>query len=302
MILPTAEAVINILIGGLLHGGILSILAVGLTFIFGVSRVLNIAHGDFLFLGGATTTLLFSLFSVNPFLSVLIVLPLFAIIGTGFSYLMKKPTSARSPEVVTAASILVTLGLSNLIEGLGTTLSTINGHPYYTVQLFVTGTVDIFGFALNEVLLLSFVAIIGIAVAMSFLVYKTFLGSLMRAAMADREVAIMLGIDTFRISTVTFAIGISLSALAGTVEVMTTNIDANVGLLFTIQALTVIVLGGLASFYGALLAGFLIGVSVAVAEIVLGIIGVQGGAWADAVPLVMLLIILIVRPRGLLRR
>jgi branched-subunit amino acid ABC-type transport system permease component len=100
----------------------------------------------------------------------------------------------------------------------------------------------------------------------------------------------------------TFAIGISLAALAGTVEVMVTNIDASVGLVLTIQALTVIVLGGVGSFYGALLAGFLIGTSVSVTEIILEAVGQQAGIWNAAVPLVILIIVLIVKPGGLLRR
>jgi branched-chain amino acid transport system permease protein len=302
MVLLGVSSIVTVLIQGLLFGGILALIAVGLSLIFGVTRVLNIAHGDFLFLGGVVTSVLFTRYSVNPFLSIILVMPIFAGVGILFSLLMKKPMSARSPEIVTAASVLVTLGLSNVIEGLGGTITSIYGYPYFTVSRFDTGTLYVGGIALSNLLVLALAIIVGISIGMTLFVYRTNLGTVMRAAMTDREVAVMLGISPFRVSMMTFAIGISLAALAGTVEVMVTNIDASVGLVLTIQALTVIVLGGVGSFYGALLAGFLIGTSVSVTEIVLEAVGQQAGIWNAAVPLVILIIVLIVKPGGLFRR
>ncbi len=302
MVFLGPAAIITILLQGLLFGGILSMIAIGLTLIFGVSRVMNVAHGDFLVLGGMITTVLFTAFALNPFLSLFVVIPLFGGVGALFSFLMRRPISAGSAELSLAATVLVTLGLSNLIEGIGTTISSAFNYPFFTVARYNIGAENIFGVSLSNIFILSFITIIIISVAMTLLVYRTSFGGLMRASMQDREVAIMLGADTTRITIITFAIGISLAGLAGTIDVLITNIDPSVGLALTIDALTVVVLGGLGSFYGALIGGFTVGFVTSLVETILEELGQPGSEWGAAVPLVMLILILIVRPTGLLRR
>jgi branched-chain amino acid transport system permease protein len=304
VVLLDATAIVTILLSGLLFGGILSLIAVGLTLIFGVSRVMNIAHGDFLVLGGVVSVVLFDFYYVNPFVGIAIVVPLFAAVGILFSFLMRKPMSARTPELSLAASVLVTLGLSNLIEGIGSRVAPTYGFLFFAISRssFDIGTTNISEIFLSNVLIVSFVSIVAISVGMTFLVYRTSFGALMRASMADREAALMLGADIDRVSTVTFAIGISLSALAGTIYVVVSNVDPSGGLVLTLDALTVVVLGRLGSFYGALVGGFLIGVLTSIVEIILETLGQQSGPWGAVVPLVVLISVLIIRPRGLLRR
>ncbi|HZW56852.1 MAG TPA: branched-chain amino acid ABC transporter permease [Nitrososphaerales archaeon] len=304
MFLLTATDIVTILIQGILFGGILSMMAVGLTLIFGVTRVLNIAHGDFLVLGGITAAILFEAFGLNPFLTLVAVVPLFAVIGVLFSFLMRKPMSSRTAEVGLASSVLVTLGLSNLIEGLGVRIAGLFGYNTFAIpgSALGLGTITIGGVTLTTLLVISFVIIVAISVGMTVFVYRTSFGALMRASMSDREAAIMLGADVSRVSIVTFAIGIALASLGGTIIVMVGSLDPNSGLPFTIDALTVVVLGGLGSFYGALIGGFIIGLSQGIVQVVLTIAGLNGGAWVSVVPLVILIIILIIKPTGLLKR
>jgi branched-chain amino acid transport system permease protein len=304
MVLLGATATATILLQGLFFGGILSMIAVGLTLIFGVSKVLNIAHGDFLFLGGALTVVLFSIFSLNPFVSIIIVVPLFAAVGILFSLLMRKPMEARTQELSTAASVLVTLGLSNLIEGIASRVAPIQGYNFFSIpsSAIHIGSIDVAGVLLDDVFLIAFFTVIIISVAITFLVYRTSFGTSMRAAMADRDVALMLGVDISRVSMTTFAIGVSLAALAGSIDVVSTNLSPDAGLTLTIFALTVVVLGGLGSFYGALLGGFLIGLVTNLVELILIDLNFQGAEWGGAVPLVILIIVLIARPTGLLKR
>jgi len=106
----------------------------------------------------------------------------------------------------------------------------------------------------------------------------------------------------YRVSIVTFAVGIALAAFGGTIVVMIGGLDPTTGLSFTIDALTVVVLGGLGSFYGALVGGFLIGLAQAVTQVVLTLVGLNGGQWTPVVPLVILMAILVIKPTGLLRR
>lgn len=304
MLLLGATDIVTIIIQGILFGGIFSLMAVGLTLIFGVSRVLNIAHGDFLVLGGITTVVLFRALGLNPFLTLLVVVPLFAIIGVLFGLLMRKPMTSRTPEIATAASVLATLGLSNLIEGLGVRLAGVFGYNNFSIPASALnlGSIDIAGVRLTSLLVISFVIIIAISIGMTVFVYRTPFGALMRASMADREVAILLGADVYRVSLITFAIGIALAAFGGTIVVMIGGLDPSSGLSLTIDALTVVVLGGLGSFYGALAGGFLIGLAQGVVQVVLTIGGLNGGQWVSVVPLIMLIVVLVVKPTGLLKR
>jgi branched-chain amino acid transport system permease protein len=301
LVLLGTTAIIGILLQGVLFGGILSLVGVGLTLIFGVTRVLNIAHGDFLVLGGITSVILFSAYGLNPFVSLIIVIPLFAAIGVGFSILMRRPISAKTAEAGLASSVLVTLGLSNLIEGLGLRVVGLLGFSIFSISLGL-GETTIGGITFDNILLISFGFIVSISIIMTYVVYNTSFGALMRASMMDREVALMLGADTNRISMITFAIGIALAALSGTIYVLITSVSADTGLLLTTDALTVVILGGLGSFLGALIGGFIIGLANSTFEIVLTNLGLPGTEWVSIVPLVILIIVLIVRPKGLLRR
>ncbi|MCL5068150.1 MAG: branched-chain amino acid ABC transporter permease [Thaumarchaeota archaeon] len=302
MVLLGGSAIATILLSGLFYGGILSLIAVGLTLIFGVSRVMNIAHGDLVFIGGAVTSVLFANYFLNPFLSIVVVIPLFAGIGALFNFLMRKPIASKSAELSLAASVLITLGLSDIIEGLGAKISSQYNYNCYAVpsSQFSIGSTTLFGAQIDNILAVSFIAIIAISVGLTLLVYRTPFGALMRASMADREVALMLGADTSRVTLITFIVGTALAGLAGTIEAMNTCLAANVGLSLTISALTVVVLGGLGSFYGSLIGGFIIGIVTSVVEIVEAYSGV--GGWDSAVPLLLLILILIARPSGLLKR
>lgn len=302
--LLSATDIVTILIEEILFGGILSMMAVGLTLIFGVTRVLNVAHGDFLVLGGIVTSVLFTAFGLNPFISIAIVIPLFAVVGVALSFVMRRPMASRTTELALASSVLVTLGLSNLIEGFGVRIAGLFGYntfaiPYSALSL---GSFTIGGVTITSVLVIVFVIIVALSFALSLLVYRTSFGALMRASMADREIAILLGADVKRVSMVTFAIGISLAAFGGSLYVLVSSLDPSVGLTLTIDALTVVVLGGLGSFYGALIGGFLIGLAQGVVQVVLTSVGLNGGQWVPVVPLVVLILVLIARPTGLLRR
>ncbi|MGI0079308.1 MAG: branched-chain amino acid ABC transporter permease [Nitrososphaerales archaeon] len=301
MVLLGTTAIIGILLSGILFGGILSLVGVGLTLIFGVTRVLNIAHGDFLVLGGIVSVILFDGLGLNPFLSLLIVIPLFAATGVAFSFLMRRSMSAKTVEASLASSVLVTLGLSNLIEGLALRIVANFGFSIFAISLTI-GTITIVGVTIDDILLISFAFIVAISIAMTYIVYNTSFGALMRASMTDREVASMLGADTNRVSMITFAIGIALAALSGTIYVVVTSVSANTGLLLTTDALTVVVLGGLGSFLGALLGGFIIGIVSSIFEIVLTQLNLPGTEWVSVVPIAILIIVLIVRPKGLFRR
>lgn len=282
-----------LLISGILLGGILALIALGLTLIFGVSGVLNIAHGDFLMLGALAAFWLFKLFGISPFASLLLVAPLFFVAGIGLNFLMGKPMAARSADIGLASSILITLGLSNVIEDTTKfTMSNLLGIIYFPID-YSLGPVIIGSLRIPAVRLISLVLIIVVTVLLRIFITRTRSGKLIRAVMQDREVAIMLGANPRRLTLISFGVGTAAAAVAGVFLTMVTSLDAFSGLPLTVDALTVVILGGLGSFSGALVGGIMIGVARQYTSFY-----VQA-SWAPAASLAILILVLILRPRGL---
>jgi len=302
MVLLGPAAIVTILLQGIFFGGILSLIAIGLSLIYGVSGVLNLAHGDFLVLGGIATALLYSAAGLNPFLSIIVVMPIFAAVGVLSGLLLKKTLSAHTLELSFAGSSLVTLGLSNLIEGLGTPLAASFGYPFFAVRGFSVGSISFLGVTLSDAFVIAFIAVILISILSTLWVYRTSYGRLIRATIQDREAATMLGGDVQKVTLVTFGIGTALASLAGVITILITNLDPSVGLVFTVDAFAVVVIGGLGSFYGSLIGGFTIGFVTSASEVFLEELGQNGSEWGAAIPLLILILFLIARPRGLLRR
>ena len=287
------ETELVVLVSGILLGGILALIALGLTLIFGVSGVLNVAHGDFLMLGALAAFWLFNLFGLSPFIALLVVAPLFFVAGIGLNFLMGKSMSARSPDVALASSILVTLGLSNVIEDTTKfTMSNVLGIIYFPID-YTLGPVIIGSLRVPAVRLVSLFVIIVVTILLRLFITRTQSGKIIRAVMQDREAAIILGANPRRFTLISFGIGTAAAAVAGVFLTMVTSLHPFSGLPLTVDALTVVILGGLGSFTGALVGGLIIGVVRQFTSLYLQT------AWAPASSLIILILVLILRPRGL---
>ena len=275
-------------------------IAFGLTLTFGVSRVLNVAHGDFLVLGSAVSFMLVSVFNLNPFATLIILVPLFLVVGMIFQIGLIRPIVTRSAEKALAASIVVTLGLSMAIEDstsyyLGQAGGWSGGLGYISIP-YNLPAVNIGGFFLPTVRLLSLIAIVAVAALMWYLIAKTYLGKIIRATIQDRETAMTLGANVQTTSAITIGMGVALAAVAGLFYVMITSLSPYAGMSLTVKALTIVILGGLGSLFGSVIGGLLIGV---VESYVAFYIGTE---WAPPVAIFILIVILLVRPSGLFGR
>lgn len=285
-----ASVLAQLTISGLLLGGIYALAALGFSLIFGVIGVLNIAHGDFIMLGGLAAFWLFSLLDFNPLVSLIVVLPVFLLVGFLFERALIRPVIRKSQTELLIASILVTFGASLAIED----VTAYAWGAYSKGVSFFLPSLSVFGVEIPSVRLLFFGIVVMITAVFVYFTRRSFVGKAIRAITQDKEAAEIMGINLSRISQITFGIGTALAALAGVLFVSITTITPYMGIPFTIRLLAIVVLGGTASLAGPLIGGLVLGL----AEILTAFY--VGPEWSSAVSLVILIAILLIRPRGLL--
>src|SRR6266849_3062313 len=270
---------------GLLFGLYFSLVGLGLNLVFGVMRIVNLAHGDFLMLGGFLAFWLFNLYAINPIPAVAVAFALFLLAGLPLYYLLvPRLLAARDPEML---SIILFFGFSQVIEAIATIAFGTSYEP---------GPVTLLGQSFPLAWVASGVAS-ALAVLFIYLyLYRTRLGYLTRAVMVSREEAISTGIDVHRVSAIAFGIGIALAAIAGVfAPFMLGSITPAMGVEVTITSFTVIVIGSLGNPLGTVLGGIVYGISYMFMQSYFS-------SCANLLPYLLLIAILLVRPSGLLGR
>jgi branched-chain amino acid transport system permease protein len=249
--------ILDIIVAGLLLGGIYALIAVGLSMQYGVARVLNIAHGEFIMIGAFITWALFTSFGINPLVSLLISGPIVFVIGfflyrTVFSHLRK---SSPSPEVFEGKSMLACFGLLFIIQNLAILIwgAGIRGYSFMAFPIRFGGVV----FSANRLITLIFAGMI--CVVFYLFLARTRLGKAIRAAAQDANTAGLMGVNINQVLGLCFGFGALMAGLGGTLLSMCYNIQPTMGLEYTMIALIVIVLGGLGSIPGSFLGGLLLG-------------------------------------------
>jgi len=283
-------ALLELTLAGLLLGGIYSLLSIGLTITFGVARILNLAHGEFMMLSALGVYLFFQFTggAFNPFSSLAILAPLFFVSGYLFEKFLVRPLRSKPVEVREWTPLLVTLGVALIIED----LAFITVPREFGVSYSLPPT-KVFGLTLSTTRLSSLALVTGLALGLHLFIRKTFTGKAIRATIQDREGALTMGINVNRISAITFAVGVSLAAAAGAFLIMIRGIDAYVGLPITAKAVAIVILGGMGSILGSLLGALILGIS----EVY---VSFYSPAWSFTVAWAILILILLVRPQGLL--
>jgi len=297
------------LLAGLLFGLYFSLIGLGLNLIFGVMRIVNLAHGDFVMLGAFLAFWLFTLFTINPVAAVPVAFVVLVMVGLPLYYLLvPRLLRARDPEML---SFILFFGLSQVIQAvttiafgtsersipgdqlgraLATVLSVFAGHKV------ATGPVHILGQTFPASCVVSGIASGGAVLLIYIYLYQTRLGYLTRAVMDNRDEAIATGIDVHRVSALAFGIGLGLAAVAGVfAPFMLGSITPAMGAEITVTAFAVIVIGSLGNPLGTVLGGIVYGISYMLMQSYFS-------TWANLLPYVLLIAILLVRPRGLLGR
>jgi len=285
---------LDVLVGGLIIGGIYALVALGLNLQYGLMRVLNIAHGEFLMLGAYVTYSLHTGWGLDPLLTLLVTGPLAFAVGVTLHRLLYARVLAQgeSPEALESRSVLLSFGLLFVIQNLALLVwsADLKGYGYLSRPLPILGAI----FPANRVVAAS----VALAVSLGFYVYlrRSLTGKAIRALMQEPEGAQLVGISLSRLHARCFGIGIAMSAVTGSLISMLFELTPFIGLPYTVTALVVIILGGLGNMLGSLVGGLLLGV--------VETLGVYLAA-SDIRPIVsygVLSLILVLRPSGLFGR
>lgn len=275
-------------VSGLLLGGVYALVAIGLTLIFGVMRILNFAHGDFLMLGMYFAFFLSVMFGLDPYFSALLALPLF--FGLGWlvqSYLIRPVLSA--PENI---QILLTVGLSLFLQNLALFLFS---PDFQSLRLSYGGqTLSVLGVSISYVRLVASLVAVTASVALYLFLTRTDIGKALRACAEERLGSMAVGIHVERMYNIAFGLGTACVALAGILMTPFFYISPQVGLPFTLTAFVVAVLGGLGSLPGALVGGLIIGLIESLGEVLL-----LAPSMKQMATFSVFLLILLLRPQGL---
>ena len=279
------------LILGLLVGGLYGLAAAGLSLTFGVLRVLNVAHGELLMLGGYGTFWLFAIWKVDPFASLLAVGPAMFLLGvllyiTLFRFVVKAHEEARIKN-----SLLIGFGLTLVLHALAIQLWTADERSVTTAY---SGAVLRLGpFAVPLLRLSSLLFAFSILAILHLFLSKTRWGRAIRATAEDWEAAALMGIPVGKTYLLAFALGTALAGIAGGLVSISYSISPSIGMEWTLKALIVVVLAGLGSLFGSFAGGIVLGVAEAMSVVFLG------GPYREVVGLILFLIVLVVRPQGL---
>lgn len=282
------EVFLQSLISGILVGGVYALIGTGLTLIFGVMRVINFAHGDIQMVGMYLTYLLFVHLGIDPFLSVLITFPAMFLFGG----LLQKVFINRVLDALPQNQILLTIGLGLVMSNTAMLIFT-SDYKILTTS-YSSGSMKLGGISVSQPMAISFLITVAVTAALWWFLKKTDTGQAIRATAQDRDAARLMGINVRRMSILAFGLGSALVATAGALISPTYYIYPQVGSVFTLKAFVITVLGGMGSIVGAALGGVLIGIAES-----LGGAYISAG-WKDVVVFVIFLLVLLVKPSGLL--
>ncbi len=281
-LLPT---VYNALVVGVFIGSIYGLIAVGLSLVYGVMRVVNIAHGEFVMLGAFLTFYSWTLFEINPIFSIFIAFVFLFFFGLIIHrYLVEKVIG--KPML---SSLMLTFGISIFIWNTAQAIFTTN----IKAVSYLGGSVSFLGVNISKSYILGFgVAVLLVAALFVFLKFTRW-GKAIRATSQNDEVALICGIDTKKVRTLTFALGAAFAGSAGAVVSMTWFIFPQMGFNYLAKAFAIIVLGGLGSIPGALIGALIYGA----AESLTG--QLLDARTSQLIPFVILATILVIKPSGL---
>jgi branched-chain amino acid transport system permease protein len=282
------------LVLGLLIGGLYGLAAAGLSLVFGVMKVLNVAHGELIMLGGYGTFWLVALLGLDPFASLVLVIPGALLLGVVlyaglFGFVVRADEETRVKN-----SLLIGFGLALALHALAVRLWTADERSVPTPYGGAVFTVA--GLSIPAVRLLSLLLAFALILGLQLLLTHWRWGKAIRATAEDWQAALLTGIDVRRAYLLAFALGTALAGAAGTLVTVAYSVSPSIGLEWTLKALIVVVLAGLGSVLGTFVGGLVLGIAEAASA------AAFGGPYREVIGLVLFVVVLVLRPRGLFGR
>ncbi|WP_341911088.1 branched-chain amino acid ABC transporter permease [Ferrovibrio terrae] len=285
---------VEALLTGITLGGMYALVAMGLTLQYGVARIMNLSYGEILVAAAFAVFWLFTAAGLSPLLGLVLIVPAALLVSWLIYRILLLPLvqRAKTRDALEVDSILATFGLLFVVQGI---MLVLFGGAYYSYS-FLAIPVNVFGvtIAANRLLALAFAAVIGLALYLGLT--RTRAGTALRAVAVDPVAAQLVAIDVRAAAAIAFALGGALVASGGVLVSMFLTFNANIGVVFTMKALIIVIMGGVGNMLGALVAG-----------LILGLTETFVATWIDpgltlAATYTIFLIILLVRPQGLFGR
>jgi branched-chain amino acid transport system permease protein len=273
---------------GLLVGGVYALMASGLTLIFGVMNVINVAHGAFLILAAFLTFSLWSEFGLDPLAAIVITTPAMFAFGWLVYMLTVRPIRKAPPS----SSVLLTFGLALVLEAAMGLIWGNNSHsarPSYFNQSF-----DISGIVLPKAQVFACAVAIAVLACLWWFLLRSWIGRAIRAAAANPQGAMLVGIDIAAVSAITFAVGVGAVGAGGSLVAVLYPFLPGSHYQWIARLLGIIVLGGMGSFSGAIIGALVLGLAETFTQTYVS------AAWATAVPYAIIFLVLLVRPHGIM--
>jgi branched-chain amino acid transport system permease protein len=279
---------------GLLIGGLYGLAAAGLSLVFGVLKVLNVAHGELIMLGGYGAFWLVTLLGIDPFASLVLVVPLSLLLGVVLYWGLFGFVVRADEETRVKNSLLIGFGLALALHAMAVRLWTADERSIPTPYGGAVLTVG--ELSIPVVRLLSLAVAFALIGGLHLLLKHWRWGQAIRATAEDWQAALLTGIDVRRAYLLAFALGTGLAGAAGMLVSVGYSISPSIGLEWTLKALIVVVLAGLGSMIGTFVGGLFLGVAEAASAMAFG------GPYREVVGLVIFIVVLLLRPRGLFGR
>jgi branched-chain amino acid transport system permease protein len=279
------------LVFGLLVGALYGLVALGLSLIFGVTKFLNVAHGELVMFGGYACFWAFTALGVDPFISIPISMLFLFLLGALLYWLVFSRTVKLPEEAKIKNTLLVAFGLSVILQNLALRIFTADERGITTSYAGTAFTV--LGVRFPIMRLASLVVAVFFLVALTLFLRKTYMGKAIRATAQNWEAASLMGIDIHKVYLLAFALGASLAGVAGILVTVNYSIQPAMGLGWTLKALIVMVLGGLGNIPGALIGGLILGVTESATSFFIS------SNYREVAGLILFLLVLIFRPQGL---
>ncbi len=274
------------LVNGVALGSVYSLVALGLTLVYGVLKVPNFAHGALYMAGAYVAFVMLTSLGSGYVVAIVAAVAVVALLGAVMEWVVFRPLEGKSP----VHAMIAALGVLFFLEG---TADVIWGADFRQVPTPLDGVVSMAGINITEQRLLVVVAAVVTMLALYWLLKRTLIGMSIEAMAQDREGALLVGIDTRRVALVTFALSGVLAAIAGSLIAPLVLVFPTMGAVIVLKAFVIVILGGMGSVPGAIVGGYLL----ALAETMAGTY--VAFAFSELIAFAMLVLVLVVRPTGL---
>lgn len=281
---------IQTMVSGIFQGSIYALVALGLTIMFGVMRILNLAHGAFVMLGAYMTFWAYTLLKLDPLLSIILVsMPVLFVLGLAIQKWLISRLFKIPPEDFELMSAIFCFGLSSFFINMAIYLWTAD---FRSIK-YITGALTISGISFSKVRIVSFIVAVVITTGVALFLKKANFGMAIRATSQNRNSAEICGIPTSKVFLAVFGLGCALAAAGGSLLAIQYAIYPQIGDDYTTKSFCIIILGGLGSYLGAFTGGIILGLAEALSSLFFG------AKFSEAVAFLALILILLFKPTGL---